>query len=180
MKVAEAITLSLASTLCRKSARNCCVFKYKTPEMSTASVGLIHCEQPPSFQWCWTTKKEQNAGNKRTRTHELAESLARRSPGLHAVAGEPPAFIGGQAKPCPGTKPKPEWNLHRHRNGQRCQHRHSGELRNPGNSAERTFLDTGLRRCHEGFCSFRLRKLIHCRLPKQALWFNLMQFSPWY
>ena len=78
------------------------------------------------------------------------------------------------------TKPKPEWNLHRHRNGQRCQHRHSGKSRNPRNSAERTFLDTGLRRCHEGFCSFRLRKLIHCRLPKQALWFNLMQFSPWY
>ena len=61
-----------------------------------------------------------------------------------------------------------------HRIGQRCQHRHSGERRNPGNSAECTFLDTGLRRCDEGFCSFRLRKLIHCRLPKQTLRFSIM------
>ena len=66
-------------------------------------------------------------------------------------------------------KPKPKWNLHRHRIGQRCQHRHSGERRNPGNMAECTFVDTGLRRCDEGFCSFRLRKLKHCRLPKQTL-----------
>ena len=35
--------------------------------------------------------------------------------------------------------------------------------------AECTFVDTGLRRCDEGFCSFRLRKLKHCRLPKQTL-----------
>ena len=53
------------------------------------------------------------------------------------------------------TIPKPKWNLHRHRIVQRCQHRH-----------------TGLRRCDEGFCSFRLRKLTHCRLLKQTLGFS--------
>ena len=34
--------------------------------------------------------------------------------------------------------------------------------RNPGNIAECTFLDTGLRRCDEGFGSLRLHKLTHC------------------
>ena len=29
-------------------------------------------------------------------------------------------------------------------------------------------------RCDEGFCSFRLRKLTHYRLPKQTLGFSLM------
>ena len=33
-------------------------------------------------------------------------------------------------------------------------------------------LDTGVSRCDEGFCSFRLRKLNHCRLPKQTLGFS--------
>ena len=33
-------------------------------------------------------------------------------------------------------KPKPKWDLHRHRIGQPCQHRLSGERRNPGNSAQ--------------------------------------------
>ena len=37
-----------------------------------------------------------------------------------------------------------------------------------GNSAKCTFLDTGLRRCDEGFCSFMLPELTHCRLPKQT------------
>ena len=69
-------------------------------------------------------------------------------------------------------KPKPKWDLHRHRIGQPCQHRLSGERRNPGNSAGGSFLDTGLRRCDEGFCSFRLPKLTHWRLPKQALGFS--------
>ena len=41
-------------------------------------------------------------------------------------------------------------------------------------SAECTFLDTGLRRCDEECCSFRLRALTHCRLPKQTLGFNWM------
>ena len=49
-------------------------------------------------------------------------------------------------------KPKPNWNLLQHRIGQLCQHRHSG-----------------IRRCDEGFCSLGLRKLPHCRLPKQTL-----------
>ena len=69
-------------------------------------------------------------------------------------------------------KPKPKWNLHRNRIGQRCQHRHSGVRRNPGNSAECTFLDTGVSRCDEGFCSFRLRNPTHCRLPKRTLGFS--------
>ena len=69
-------------------------------------------------------------------------------------------------------KPKPKWNLHRHRIGQRFQHRHSGERRNPGNSGECTSLDTGLRRCDEGFRSYRFHKLTHCRLPKQTLGFS--------
>ena len=38
--------------------------------------------------------------------------------------------------------------------------------------AECIFLDTGLRRCDEGFCSFELCKLTHCRLPKQTLGFS--------
>ena len=61
--------------------------------------------------------------------------------------------------PFPGSqapKPKPKWNLHRHRTGQGCQHRHSGERRNPGNCAEYTFLVTGLQRCDEGFFCFKL------------------------
>ncbi len=33
--------------------------------------------------------------------------------------------------------------------------------RNPGNIAECTFLDTGLRRCDEGFSSFGLHQLTH-------------------
>ena len=60
------------------------------------------------------------------------------------------------------SKPKPKWNLHRHRIGLRCQHRHSGEGRNPWNTAECPFLDTGLRRCDEGFYSFRLHNLTNC------------------
>ena len=71
-------------------------------------------------------------------------------------------------------KPKPKWNLHRHLIGQHCQHRHSGENRNPENGAGCSFLETGLRRCDEGFCSFRLRNLTHCRLPKQTLGFSRM------
>ena len=67
----------------------------------------------------------------------------------------------------PKPKPKPKWNLHQHRIVQRCQHRHSGVRWNPENSSGFTFLDTGLRRCDEGFCSLRLRKLTHCRLPKR-------------
>ena len=67
-------------------------------------------------------------------------------------------------------KPKPKWNLHRHRIGRRYQHRLSGERRNPGNSAECAFLDNRLLRCDERFCSFRLCKLTHCQLPQQTLW----------
>ena len=69
-------------------------------------------------------------------------------------------------------KLKPKRNLHRHRIGQRCQHRHSGVRRNAGNIAICTFLDTGLRRCDKGFGSLRSRKLTHCRLPKQTLEFS--------
>ena len=69
-------------------------------------------------------------------------------------------------------KPKPKWNLHRNRIGQRCQHRHSGE--SPESREQCRMYFSGHRRkpCDEGFCSFRLRNPTHCRLPKRTLGFS--------
>ena len=54
------------------------------------------------------------------------------------------------------AKVESTWTLHL----ATLSHRHSGERRNPGNTAKCAFLDTGLRRCDEvdsaglALCSF--------------------------